>query len=100
MSQNFLTSDDKYIPSECFFGDVPDYKPMTRLSDNIGESMKMMADIQKLREQLPGTDCGACGAPNSRALAEDVIKGERSVDACIIKRFREETAKPKSEDEQ
>lgn len=100
VSQNFLTSDDKYIPSECFFGDVPDYKPMTRLSDNIGESMKMMADIQKLREQLPGTDCGACGAPNCRALAEDVIKGERSVDACIIKRFREETAKPKSEDEQ
>lgn len=100
VSQNFLTSDDKYIPSECFFGNVPDYKPMTRLSDNIGESMKMMADIQKLREQLPGTDCGACGAPNCRALAEDVIKGERSVDACIIKRFREETAKPKSEDEQ
>lgn len=100
VSQNFLTSDDKYIPSECFFGNVPDYKPMTRLSDNIGESMKMMADIQKLREELPGTDCGACGAPNCRALAEDVIKGERSKDACIIKRFMEQQSKSNSKDEE
>lgn len=100
VSQNFLSADDKYIPSDCFFGSVPDYKPMTRLSDNIGESMRMMADIQKLREELPGTDCGACGAPNCRALAEDVIKGERSVDACVIRRYRNDTGNIEKKDEQ
>ena len=57
---------------------------MTRLSDNIGESMKMMADIQKLREQLPGTDCGACGAPTCRAFAEDVVRGNSKKEDCIF----------------
>lgn len=84
VSQNFLSSDERYIPSECFFEEAPDYKPMSRLSDSIGESMRMMADIQKLREQLPGTDCGSCGAPNCRAFAEDIVKGECSIENCII----------------
>ena len=85
VSQNFLGEDEKYIPTDCFFQDVPAYKPISRLSDNIGESMRMMADIQSLREALPGIDGGACGAPNCRAFAEDVIKGECSADACIIR---------------
>ena len=85
VSQNFLDADQKYIPSDSFFEEVPDYKPITRLSNNIGESMRMMPDIQALREQLPGTDCGACGAPTCRAFAEDVIKGEVSPDACVIR---------------
>lgn len=93
VSQNFLSAEDKYIPSDCFFGSVPDYKPMTKLSDNIGDSMRMMADIQKLRDELPGTDCGACGAPNCRALAEDVVKGERSVDACVIRKLKAQSGK-------
>ena len=83
VSQNFI--DDRYIPSENFFEDIPDYNPITRLSSNIGESMRMMADIQRLREELPGIDCGSCGAPSCRAFAEDVIKGECSADACVIK---------------
>ena len=93
VSQNFLSAEDKYIPSDCFFGSVPDYKPMTKLSDNIGDSMRMMAEIQKLRDELPGTDCGACGAPNCRALAEDVVKGERSVDACVIRKLKAQSGK-------
>ena len=89
VSQNFLDADQKYIPSDSFFEEVPDYKPITRLSNNIGESMRMMADIQALREQLPGTDCGACGAPTCRAFAEDVIKGNAEPDGCPIKALKE-----------
>lgn len=89
VSQNALDKDEKYIPSECFFEEVPDYHPIHRLSDNIGESMRMMADIQALREQLPGIDCGSCGAPTCRAFAEDVIKGECSIDACPIRNHRQ-----------
>ncbi len=85
VSQNFFESDDRYIPSDCFFESVPDYKPITRLSNNIGESMRMMADIQSLRATLPGTDCGACGAPSCRSFAEDVIKGEADIGACVIR---------------
>ncbi len=88
VSQNFLSPDDRYIPGECFFEEVPDYTPISRLGRNIGESMRMMADIQRLTESLPGIDCGSCGAPTCRAFAEDVIKGEASVDSCVIKKFR------------
>ena len=88
VSQNFLDENERYVPTDCFFGEVPAYKPISRLSNNIGESMRMMADIQRLREELPGTDCGSCGAPTCRAFAEDVVKGQASLDACIIKTAR------------
>lgn len=88
VSQNFLDEDERYVPTDCFFGEVPAYKPISRLGNNIGESMRMMADIQRLREELPGTDCGSCGAPTCRAFAEDVVKGQASLDACIIKTAR------------
>ena len=55
-----------------------------RLSENFGESLRMMADIQKLREELPGIDCGACGAPTCRAFAEDVVKGTANIKDCTI----------------
>lgn len=93
VSQNFLEPDEKYIPSDLFFENVPDYKPITRLSDNIGESMRMMADIQSLRASLPGTDCGACGAPTCRAFAEDVIKGEADIGSCVIRALNDRQGK-------
>lgn len=85
VSQNYLSKEDKrYIPDEYFFNDLPEYKPISRLSDSMAESMRMMADIQKLREALPGIDCGSCGAPTCRAFAEDVIKGQADVKDCVL----------------
>ena len=78
----------EFIPEDSFFEDVPEYMPMNRLADSIGESMRMMAKMQSIRETLPGTDCGACGAPNCRALAEDIVKGERTIDACVIMKLK------------
>lgn len=85
VSQNFLTKEEeRYIPDEYFFNDLPVYNPISRLSDSMAESMRMMADIQKLRKTLPGIDCGSCGAPTCRAFAEDVIKGQADVKGCIL----------------
>lgn len=94
VSQNFLGPDQRYIPPEYFFEDVPDYKPMNRLGNSIGESMRMMSDIQKLREELPGIDCGSCGSPTCRAFAEDVVKGERKIESCIIREHRLANGEP------
>ena len=46
--------------------------------------MRMMAQIQAIRESLPGIDCGSCGAPTCRAFAEDLVKGTAHIDDCII----------------
>lgn len=82
VSQNFIN--DNYIPGSYLFNVLPEYQPIARLSDSMAESMRMMADIQKLKETLPGIDCGACGAPSCRALAEDVVRGKASIDDCRI----------------
>ena len=87
VSQNFISQDTHYIPSDYFFGENPEYRPIARLSDSIAESMRMMADIQSLRAELPGLDCGACGAPTCRAFAEDVIKGVAGERFCVLAKY-------------
>lgn len=87
VSRNKADSDE-YIPDGYLFNDLPQYAPITRLSDNIAESMHMMADIQKIKLKLPNIDCGACGAPNCRALAEDIVTGKVSESACPILKIR------------
>lgn len=91
VSQNFLNGEEsKYIPDYYLFNELPEYQPISRLSDSMAESMRMMADIQKLREALPGIDCGSCGAPTCRAFAEDVIKGNAKIDDCLINLHKKE----------
>lgn len=85
VSQNLLTKEElRYIPDYYFFNELPTYNPMTRLSDSMAESMRIMADIQKLRSRLPGYDCGSCGAPTCRAFAEDVVSGRADKNDCIL----------------
>lgn len=85
VSANFLSPEEQeYIPELYLFDELPTYEPMTQLSHNMAESMRMMADIQRAHKALPGIDCGACGAPNCRALAEDYVKGLASLRDCRI----------------
>lgn len=84
ISQNNILKEDSYIPDYFLFEDMPSYAPITRLSDSIAESMRIMADIQKFKQTLPGIDCGSCGAPNCRAFAEDVMRNRASADDCPI----------------
>lgn len=85
ISRNLLTKEEeRYIPEEYFFNELPCYQPLSRLSDSMAESMRMMADIQRIKDTLPGIDCGACGAPTCRAFAEDVVKGYLDIDRCLL----------------
>ena len=84
VSLNFPREDGNYIPDEYLYDDIPTYRPISMLGKNLGESMRMMADIQKLKEDLPGIDCGSCGAPTCRAFAEDVVKGNATNDQCVV----------------
>jgi iron only hydrogenase large subunit-like protein len=51
--------------------------------------------IQKARrrtrivKQLPGKDCGACGAPDCRTLADDIVRGQAALGDCPF--MKEET---------
>ena len=90
ISKNQISKEDgEYIPDYYLFDDLPEYMPISRLSDSIAKSMRMLADIHSFKDTLPGIDCGSCGAPTCRAFAEDVIKGLASSDECPIKALRE-----------
>ena len=89
VSQNFIPKDsENELPPELLFGDLPVYRPISRLSDSMSESMRMMSEIQKLKEELPGIDCGSCGAPSCRAFAEDVVKCEACLEDCLIRQHK------------
>ncbi len=54
------------------------------LDEDIIRAMTMYDDMKHLIEQLPGLDCGACGSPDCEALAEDIVKGQATLDDCLI----------------
>lgn len=77
--------------------EVPVYsRPTNHLDNDMAVAMQKLARIEKLHEELPGLDCGSCGAPSCRALAEDIVRGEAKETDCII-RFKERIARITSE---
>lgn len=83
ISRNHLTA-----PIEQMMWDSKlEYAAVLELSSDIGQAMAMMTQIDALTEELPGLDCGSCGAPSCRALAEDIVtRGARKNDCVFILR--------------
>lgn len=54
------------------------------LSEDIKVASKMLNKINQIYNRLPLLDCGACGAPSCRALAEDIVKGLAKESDCIF----------------
>lgn len=59
-------------------------RPILSLDADFAEAVRKMSEIDRLLELLPMLDCGACGAPNCRALAEDIVRGEAEMKDCLI----------------
>lgn len=58
-------------------------RPARQLSSDFGEARRMMEQLEEIADQLPGLDCGSCGAPNCRALAEDIVRGKAHLEDCV-----------------
>lgn len=56
-----------------------------RLDEDIFKAMSMMERMETIIKDLPGIDCGSCGAPTCRAMAEDIVKGRAKETDCIFK---------------
>ena len=96
---NYLTDDPKTPIPEVMLGTKPgEYSSADQLHHDRQMSFKMMLEIEKIAKMLPGMDCGSCGAPTCRAHAEDIVKGESSLDNCVI-RMREILKQKESEGE-
>jgi Na+-translocating ferredoxin:NAD+ oxidoreductase RNF subunit RnfB len=55
------------------------------LSKDIKEAMAKLREMDSIYADLPHIDCGACGRPSCRALAEDIVRGQGYVTDCIFK---------------
>lgn len=73
------------IPSSVMWADSISYNPATPLDSDRAEALRMMNEIECYLEKLPHLDCGSCGAPNCRALAEDIVKGDAAETDCVIR---------------
>ena len=59
------------------------YEPVFRLGNNMMESFSRLNQVERLMKKFPGLDCGSCGAPTCKALAEDIVRGEASETDCV-----------------
>jgi len=59
-------------------------KPVFMLDENRAKALEKMNKAQRIICFLPGIDCGACGAPNCQALAEDMAQGRAKMSDCIF----------------
>ncbi len=81
VSRNHLREE---IPDAMNWQEMLEFAPVLTLSDDLSEAMRMMMDIDDICEKFPGLDCGACGAPSCRSLAEDVVKGLAKESDCVF----------------
>ena len=90
----------KYRPVSCnhidgedlsafFWDEAVEYEPVLELDADFRTAMEKMKTMREIEARLYGMDCGACGAPSCKALAEDIVRGFATEEACIFK-LREE----------
>lgn len=80
---------DGKVPENSYWTKEIEFIPVFRLGATPKESIEMMQKIDEITEALPGLDCGSCGAPSCRALAEDIVRGAANERDCIhlLKRY-------------
>ena len=74
--------DEKYSKVKFWTGDVL-YEPDFKIANNMHDSIKKMARVEELCDRFPALDCGSCGAPSCKALAEDIVRGVAKEEDCI-----------------
>lgn len=84
----------KYLPISLAHGDcVPrevgwdtelEFEPILNLDSDMKKAFAKMSRMEEIEASLPGLDCGSCGAPSCKALAEDVVRGFAKKSDCIF----------------
>ncbi len=84
----------KYLPVACShissginadssWNDEVKYQPVFKLGKDMKESIANMTRVDELCKKFPRLDCGSCGAPTCKALAEDIVRGVAHEQDCI-----------------
>ncbi|MBE6828388.1 MAG: 4Fe-4S dicluster domain-containing protein [Ruminococcaceae bacterium] len=74
----------KNIPKPLYWQKPLEPVSVMKLADNVREAMAKMKELNEIDAILPGLDCGTCGAPSCRDLAEDIVRGKASINDCVF----------------
>lgn len=86
----------KYLPVSCNHLETEEIPPqmqwekplepvnIMKLDTDLRRAMEKMATMNEIEKTLPGLDCGTCGAPSCRDLAEDIVRGKASIEDCVF----------------
>lgn len=109
VARSRITALRRYLPlmlnrslndaSNMFWEQNLQFETIFRLDENREEAMKKMRRLKAIEVMLPGLDCGACGAPTCRALAEDIVCGNATIEECVFKTVAEEKKKTEANDD-
>jgi Na+-translocating ferredoxin:NAD+ oxidoreductase RNF subunit RnfB len=59
-------------------------RSMLKLDEDMEIAMGKMEKISRINKFLPGIDCGGCGAPTCKTLAEDIVQGRAKTSDCVF----------------
>ena len=73
-NEGWFRSNRKRVPLESG-------SPRLSISKNIERQNK----VESLIRELPGMECGACGSPDCRTFAEDLVDGRAQLEDCVCR---------------
>lgn len=65
-----------------------DAKYSLQLDTDVSEAIKKLEKIRRITAALPGIDCGLCGSPTCKSLAEDIARGNASIRRCLVLKMK------------
>ncbi len=60
-------------------------RPVLQLDDDVPRAIAKVELLESTVALLPNLDCGSCGSPSCRALAEDIVRGLAFETDCLFK---------------
>ena len=55
-----------------------------KLDPDFKVAIRKMSKIEEIYKTLPNIDCGACGSPSCRSLAEDIVMERETMKRCVV----------------
>jgi iron only hydrogenase large subunit-like protein len=60
-------------------------RPVLKLDEDVTRAMAKVERLEETLARLPNLDCGSCGSPTCRSLAEDIVRGLAFETDCLFK---------------